>query len=167
MPRKAQQEEVYDPIHAETVRRASPVVVALPRPEPEKPAPRAVEPAPKAKSAPETPAKAQGRDAFKHFKVTEDEDFEIADFIRGLQQKSRSKVTLSVIARALFQLAMHAREEIVAELAKADSVPRPANKDAESMADFEEFWMLKLSAALRKAGPPQQGLPTRERRGGD
>lgn len=173
MPKHPEPQDKYDPILAEAVRGAASAAVpgassvVVPFARPAEPASKAAAPASKSQGEPVKATKPAGRLSFKHFKVTEDEDFEIADFIRGLQQKSRSKVTFSVVSRALFQLAMHARDEIIAELAKGDTVPRPANDDPESLADFEEFWMMKLSAALRKAGPPQQGLPARDRRGGE
>jgi len=91
----------------------------------------------------------------KRFQVTEDEDFELTAFIQRLQQKSRTKVGFSVVARALFSLAMHAEEQLLEELSKGRPMVRPANNDALSLAEFEAQWVQRLAAALRKARPPQ------------
>lgn len=112
---------------------------------------------PREESAQAEPA--QRRATFKHFKVTEDEDLELMGFVQRLQQKSRSKVTFSIIARSLFLLAMHAEEELTAEITKGPHMPRPGNEDEERLAEYEELWLQKLSGALRRSRPFQVGLP--------
>lgn len=181
MPKKATPEEEYDPIRAELAREVgahgrggeaqAPTLTA---PEPAgsrvsaRSAPRAkaqepevkvvpMRPRPQARAAPdeesqEAPLLAQ---TVKRFQVTEDEDFELTAFIQRLQQKSRTKVGFSVVARALFSLAMHAEEQILDELSKGRPMVRPANNDALSLAEFEAQWVQRLAAALRKARPPQ------------
>ncbi|HMI85628.1 MAG TPA: hypothetical protein VK550_16135 [Polyangiaceae bacterium] len=103
----------------------------------------------------------QRRVLFKHFKVTADEDLEILAFVQRLQQKSRSKVTFSIVARALFHLAMHAEDEVMAELTKGPQMARPGNENEAKLAEYEELWIQRLSAALRKSRPLQVGLPRR------
>jgi len=178
MPRKQIPEAEYDPIAAEVARSVvlhgkggeppllqpppAEKVVALepkPRSRPKREAPLSrPEPQPEPKKH-QAKAHAGPRDVFKHFKVTKDEDLDLMAFVQRLQQKSRSKVTFSIVARALFHIAMHAEEEIGSELSKGLVMDRPANEDEGRLAQYEEVWIQKLSAAVRRSRPFQPALP--------
>lgn len=180
MPKKRFDEGEYDPIAAEVARAAAsrsavgegtaspPAASAAPTPQPTKRAalppqpaanvrplraePRTEAPPREGNSAPPREA-AKGDLIVKRFQVSKDEDFELTAFVQRLQQRSRTKVSLSTIARALFNVAMHAEENIEDELAKGQPMRRPANDEPMELATFEDQWSQVLSAALRKTRP--------------
>jgi len=181
MPRKASPEEEYDPIRTELARtvaehgrggeagvltaRETTPPPARPRtpatPAGQEPTEKVVTMRPRARTRPAPAEQEEAAEVsplpqtVKRFQVTEDEDFELTAFIQRLQQKSRTKVGFSVVARALFSLALHAETQILEELGKGRPMVRPANNDALSLAEFEAQWVQRLAAALRKTSPPQ------------
>lgn len=86
----------------------------------------------------------------KRFVVTRSEDEDIAAMLHRLSQKAGTKVTLSVLARTCFVVAMHAEEQLAAELANNPPPALPSTHDAIASANFEDHVTDILVAAFRK-----------------
>jgi hypothetical protein len=86
----------------------------------------------------------------KRFVVTRSEDDELTEFLLRLQRRAGTKVSLSVFARALMNMAMQAEEQIINEIGERFSKSLPSTHDSIAYADFEDRWMKCLASALRK-----------------
>ncbi len=158
MPRKKFEEVPYNPISADLARevatgvaRSSPVIpfrtdvaddsgrkITHERPQPQPQAEQV-----KISKQPEPTIT-------KRFVVTRDEDSELTEFFLRLQRKAGTKVSLSVVTRALLNIAMQAEEQITAEIGEGFTKALPSTHDSVAYADFEDRWMKCLASALRK-----------------
>ena len=86
----------------------------------------------------------------KRFVVTRSEDDDLTEFLLRLQKRAGAKITLSVFARALLNVAMHAEEQLLDEIGNKWEMDLPSTHDSIALADYEDRWMKVIANALRK-----------------
>lgn len=75
----------------------------------------------------------------------------VEDFLHRLSRKSGSKFSYNILGRCLVRIAMAAEREIHDELERAAPRPRPANKDAIGLGEYEDEWERVLQRALLRS----------------
>jgi len=182
MPKRPTQEIPYDPIKADLARdvAATGRQTVLPIPAhsiqptaivppsvvdrgPTYPAPMrmggAVE-ALRPKAAPTQPAASGSTLVTKRFVINRTEEGDLGSFLIRLQQQSAARLSLSMLVRALLNLAMQAEEKIAAELVQYH-FRSPSTVDRLAMSEFEDLWQNCLGKALRRPDAtiqPNRGL---------
>ena len=93
--------------------------------------------------------KIERRDREKRYLVSRSEERKLEELALDLSSKLGASVKLSNIIRALAQVAITFRTEIVEEAGKAVSLERPANVDLEAIARFEQAISEIITRAVR------------------
>jgi hypothetical protein len=143
MGRRREQVHEYDPL-ASDLERDIRLAIAPTQPRQESAEPR-TEPAQRATP----PTKA------KRYKVTQDEDLDLARFVLRLQEESRTKINLALLNRACNTLLIRAEAELLREVRATSPLRQPSNNDAVAYAEFEDAWRRIIDRALRRRGSRQ------------
>lgn len=106
-----------------------------------------------------TRGRAQARSASpgptKRYRVTEEEDYELENFVLQLRRRSNTKVSLGLLNRVTNGLLMQALPEIMAEIDNYGPIHQPPKNDALQYGEFEEAWGAILDRALRRRRHPR------------
>ncbi|MFO1458715.1 MAG: hypothetical protein U1G08_04850 [Verrucomicrobiota bacterium] len=91
----------------------------------------------------------------KRFVISRTEEAEVSAFLVRLQQQSAARLSLSMLVRALVNLAMQSEEKISAEVAQYQ-FRSPSTLDRLAMSEFEDLWQRCLANALKRPDSPTQ-----------
>lgn len=91
----------------------------------------------------------------KRYRVTEEEDYELENFVLQLRRRSNTKVSLGLLNRVTNGLLMQALPEILAEIENYGRIHQPPKNDALQYGEFEEAWGTILDRALRRRRVPR------------
>jgi hypothetical protein len=91
----------------------------------------------------------------KRYRVTEEEDYELENFMLQLRRRSNTKVSLAVLSRVTNDLMMQALPEILSEIDNFGPIHQPPKNDALQYGEFEEAWGTILDRALRRRRHPR------------
>ncbi|HMO66842.1 MAG TPA: hypothetical protein PKE47_16765, partial [Verrucomicrobiota bacterium] len=90
----------------------------------------------------------------KRFVLSRAEDDDLNAFLLRLQHRAGTKVTLSVLVRALVTLAMQAEAAVLREL-DGHALKFPSTHDRLGQGFFEEQWQQCLATALTQPHRPR------------
>lgn len=91
----------------------------------------------------------------KRYRVTEEEDYELENFVLQLRRRSNTKVSLGLLNRVMNGVLMQALPEILAEIESYGPIQQPPKNDALQYGEFEEAWGNILERALRRRRVPR------------
>lgn len=91
----------------------------------------------------------------KRYRVTEEEDYELENFVLQLRRRSNTKVSLGLLNRVTNGLLMQALPEILTEIENYGPIHQPPKNDALQYGEFEEAWGTILDRALRRRRHPR------------
>lgn len=103
----------------------------------------------------EQPQRAPSPGPTKRYRVTEEEDYELENFVLQLRRRSNTKVSLGLLNRVTNGLLMQALPEIMAEIDNYGPIHQPPKNDALQYGEFEEAWGTILDRALRRRRTPR------------
>lgn len=91
----------------------------------------------------------------KRYRVSEEEDYELENFVLQLRRRSNTKVSLGMLNRVSNGILMQALPELIAEIDAYGPIHQPPKNDALQYGEFEEAWGNILERALRRRRVPR------------
>jgi len=169
MPRKALAEPPYDPIATDLVRQALvPSPPASPTSSPvSTPLLHTVVSVPPDKGTlpPEYLPRSPGASTTKRFVLNASENEKLNAFLFRLEQNAKTKVSFSVVMRAMLRLIMQAEKNLLVELAHGFPIALPSTHDSFAQAAFEEEWIKRFAAVFcefaQRSSEHSAACPTR------
>ncbi len=91
----------------------------------------------------------------KRYRVTEEEDYELENFVLQLRRRSNTKVSLGMLNRVTNGILMQALPELLTEIDNHGPIRQPPKNDALAYGEFEEAWGNILERAMRRRRVPR------------